>query len=184
MLGLGLSLRHLSLSFGLGLGLQNSWYWEGQSWSQTSRSRPKHCFLTLLIQHFITLEVHKRVHYFPSKVHVCEAHMKPINSLQHHKTITKCCGTICAIQTRNYKEPLLFRSSLGSFTCIAQHTEPTALRPIQRMQQKGHKCHDRDPNPHSADRKHQSSSTVFHSSMNAHWCQGKKQLYLKISLPQ
>ena len=49
-------------------------------------------------------------------------------------------------------------SVLGSFTCIAQHTGPTALRPIRRTKQlfkclaQGHKHRDqpgRDSNPHS-----------------------------------
>ena len=49
-------------------------------------------------------------------------------------------------------EPLLFSiSALGSFSCVAQHMEPTALRPIRRTNHYGevsclgHKCHELSP---------------------------------------
>ena len=47
-------------------------------------------------------------------------------------------------------------SVLGCFTCITQHTGPTALRPIRRDEAimvkclaQGHKCRCRESNPHS-----------------------------------
>ncbi len=58
-------------------------------------------------------------------------YIAPCNGLQG------AVGQYATNQTRNTgANPLLFSiSALGSFTCVTQHTGPTALRPIQRTKQ-------------------------------------------------